>query len=257
MLLPILFHGLIGIVIVTRGKRNLLHYPYSGNIRYTLQRVTGVLAFAFILWHVFQMRGWLEIPWWREHVTRQLGGALFDYRNAAETAHRAIAASPIIIAAYVVGVLVSVYHLGNGLWTAGSTWGVWTSAAAGRRANFPCAAVGIVLLAVGLGALVGMLRVPAAGVAGEVAPRVAPIALPIGAAKPQEELPSATEASRASGTPIAKLSGPAEAARGDSIRHQSLPCLRCPMRISDTFNSEPGASLSPLQKGPKRWQSRA
>ena len=110
-----------------------------------------------------------EILWWREHITRQLGGALFDYRNAAETAHRAIAASPIIIAAYVVGVLVSVYHLGNGLWTAGSTWGVWTSAAAGRRANFPCAAVGIVLLAVGLGALVGMLRVPAAGATGEVA----------------------------------------------------------------------------------------
>ena len=127
VLLPILFHGLIGIVIVTRGKRNLLRYPYSGNIRYTLQRVTGVLAFAFILWHVFQMRGWLEILWWREHITRQLGGALFDYRNAAETAHRAIAASPIIIAAYVVGVLVSVYHLGNGLWTAGSTWGVWTT----------------------------------------------------------------------------------------------------------------------------------
>ena len=162
VLLPILFHGLIGIVIVTRGKRNLLRYPYSGNIRYTLQRVTGVLAFAFILWHVFQMRGWLS-SCGGESTSPGSWAGRFDYRNAAETAHRAIAASPIIIAAYVVGVLVSVYHLGNGLWTAGSTWGVWTSAAAGQRANFPCAAVGIVLLAVGLGGLVGMLRVPAAG----------------------------------------------------------------------------------------------
>ena len=52
--------------------------------------MTGVLAFAFILWHVFQMRGWFEIPWWAEHVTKPLGGALFDYHNAAETAPWAV-----------------------------------------------------------------------------------------------------------------------------------------------------------------------
>ena len=86
VLLPILFHALMGMVIVLRGKRNLLNYPYAGNIRYTLQRWTGVAVFAFILWHVFQMRGWFEIPWWTQHVTRPLGGALFDYENAAETA---------------------------------------------------------------------------------------------------------------------------------------------------------------------------
>ena len=41
VLLPILFHGLVGLVIVLRGKRNLLNYPYAGNIRYTLQRSDG------------------------------------------------------------------------------------------------------------------------------------------------------------------------------------------------------------------------
>ncbi len=156
-------------MIVLRGKRNLLNYPYAGNIRYTLQRSTGVAAFAFILWHVFQMRGWLEIPWWSQHVTRPLGGALFDYQNAAETASRAISASAWVIAAYALGVTVSVYHLGNGLWTAGSTWGVWTSQAARRGANYPCAAAGLALLAVGLGALVGMLRVAPAGATAPIA----------------------------------------------------------------------------------------
>ena len=62
--LPILFHGLIGMLIVTRGRRNVVDYPYEGNIRYTLQRATGVIAFAFILWHVFQMHGWLRAGWW-------------------------------------------------------------------------------------------------------------------------------------------------------------------------------------------------
>jgi succinate dehydrogenase / fumarate reductase cytochrome b subunit len=162
VLLPILFHGLIGMVIVARGKRNVLTYRYQGNIRYTLQRITGVLVFAFILWHVFQMRGWFEIPWWREHVTRRLGGGLFDYHNAAATAGAAIRASNLIVAAYVLGVVVSVYHLANGLWTMGATWGVWTSVPAQRRANVPCTMIGIALLAVGLGALLGMLRVPVA-----------------------------------------------------------------------------------------------
>ena len=35
-------------------------YPYRENFRYTLQRGTGVIAFVFILWHVFHMRGWFE-----------------------------------------------------------------------------------------------------------------------------------------------------------------------------------------------------
>ncbi len=64
---------------------------------------------------------------------------------------------------------VSVYHLGNGLWTAGSTWGVWTSQAARRRANFLAPPSALALLAVGLGALVGMLRVAPAGATAPIA----------------------------------------------------------------------------------------
>jgi succinate dehydrogenase / fumarate reductase cytochrome b subunit len=173
VLLPILFHALVGMVIVSRGKRNLLRYPFAGNIRYTLQRITGVAAFAFILWHVFQMRGWCAVPWWTEHVTRRLGGARFEYQNAAETASKVISSSAWVIAAYVAGVVVSVYHFGNGIWTVGTTWGVWTSPAAQRRANYPCAAVGIVLLLIGLGALAGMIRVPAAGAASHFAAQLA------------------------------------------------------------------------------------
>ena len=28
--LPILFHGLVGLVIVIRGERNVVNYPYAG-----------------------------------------------------------------------------------------------------------------------------------------------------------------------------------------------------------------------------------
>ena len=60
---------------------------------------------------------------------------------------------------YAVGILACVYHLANGIWTAGITWGVWSTPAAQRRANWICAAFGVVVALVGLGALAGMARV--------------------------------------------------------------------------------------------------
>ena len=88
--LPLLFHGIIGLIIVARGKRNLTYYPYPENFRYTLQRWTGVIAFAFILWHVFQTRGWINTDWWLHHVTQPLGGGLFDPKQAVTTGVEAV-----------------------------------------------------------------------------------------------------------------------------------------------------------------------
>ena len=156
--LPILFHGLIGLIIVSRGKRNLRDYPFVGNWRYTLQRATGVIAFVFILWHVFHMHGWLRVEWWTDHVARPLGGARFDPKDAA-TAAAAIQASPLVAAFYALGIVASVYHLANGLWTMGITWGVWTGSTAQRWANLPCVLFGIALAVAGLGALAGMQTV--------------------------------------------------------------------------------------------------
>jgi len=157
--LPILFHGLVGMLIVTRGKRNLRDYPFTGNWRYTAQRVTGVLAFAFILWHVFHMHGWLRfIPGWSENVARPLGGAQFDPEHV-ETAAAVFQTSTLAVILYAAGILVCVYHLANGVWTMGITWGVWTSPTAQRWANIPCVALGLGVAVVGLGSLVGMLRV--------------------------------------------------------------------------------------------------
>jgi succinate dehydrogenase / fumarate reductase cytochrome b subunit len=172
--LPILFHGLVGLIIVSRGERNIVSYPYVQNFRYTLQRWTGVIAFAFIMWHVFQMHGWFRWEWWHTHVALPLGGAKFDPKHAASTAVATIQGSAVVRVAYVVGVLACVYHLANGVWTMGITWGVWTSPRAQRWANIPCTAFGIVLAIAGIAALWGMQTFPAARPASAVvAPRSA------------------------------------------------------------------------------------
>jgi succinate dehydrogenase / fumarate reductase cytochrome b subunit len=155
--LPILMHALVGLVIVTRGQRNARYYPYEANLRYTLQRFTGVVAFLFIFWHVFQMHGWFRMEWWIRYVAEPLGGARFDFQRAY-TAAEVLQSSWIVAALYAAGTLACVYHLANGIWTMGVTWGAWTSPRAQRWAKVPCGLFGLALAVVGMGALVGMLQ---------------------------------------------------------------------------------------------------
>lgn len=151
--LPILFHGMVGMIIVLRGERNVARYPYAGNFRYTLQRWTGVIAFVFILFHVFQMHGWFRAEWWHDYVARPLGGASFNPQDAAATAAAAIQSSKLVEVVYLVGVLACIYHFANGLWTMGITWGIWTTPKSQRWANIPAGVGGLLLLVIGLAAL--------------------------------------------------------------------------------------------------------
>ena len=116
------------------------------------------VALLFIVWHVFHMHGWFHSPWWLEHVARPWNGANFKPFNAASTLGKAMSSGGVQIV-YAVGILSCVFHLANGLWTMGITWGLWISPEAQRRALRACAVLGVVLAAVGMGALVGAATV--------------------------------------------------------------------------------------------------
>ncbi len=143
--LPMLFHASMGFVIIATGVPNVGSYSYMGNVRYTLQRVSAMIAFAFIFWHIAQLH-WMGAP---------LGGGQFDPHHAASSA--AVALKPVAITLlYATGIIATVYHFANGLWSIGITWGLWTSPAAMQRANWLSIIVGVGLGAAGLGALGGM-----------------------------------------------------------------------------------------------------
>ena len=102
--IPILFHAIVGMVIVAGGLPNTHNYPYGANYRYTLQRVTGVIAFLFIGLHVFHMHGWFHNQAWTEYVVGPLGGGKFKPYNATSTA--GLALQPITVTVvYLVGML--------------------------------------------------------------------------------------------------------------------------------------------------------
>ena len=156
--LPIIFHALVGVLIIRSGLSNTSSYPLVGNVRYTLQRATAWIALFFIFYHVFQLHGWFHADWWHAKVAAPLGGGQFD--ADAATSSTALALKSVVVRIfYAIGVLSCVYHLANGLWTMGITWGVWTTPAAQRRANYLCAAFGLLMAVVGLSALVGMSSV--------------------------------------------------------------------------------------------------
>ena len=143
--LPMIFHAVVGFVIIGNGLPNVGSYPYVGNVRYTLQRATGMIAFVFIMGHVIHLH-WMGGP---------LGGGKFDPHAATSSA--AVAIHPLLASIlYAIGVLSAVFHFANGLWTLGITWGLWTSPAAMRRANAVSLVVGLALAAAGLSSLVSL-----------------------------------------------------------------------------------------------------
>jgi succinate dehydrogenase / fumarate reductase cytochrome b subunit len=155
--LPILFHGIFGVWIIRSGNSNLSHYKYSSNYRYAAQRWTGVIAFVFILVHVLHLHGWFHFDAWLAMI-EPLGFGAFKPYNASSTLALAMKGVvwPIF---YVIGMLSCVYHLANGIWTFGITWGIWVSPAAQKRATWLCAAFGVFLGVVGMSALWGVKNV--------------------------------------------------------------------------------------------------
>ncbi len=150
--LPLIFHAVVGLWIIQSGHSNTSQYRYVNNRRYTLQRWSGVVATVFILIHVFHLHGWFHAEAWLKNVAEPLGMAQFRPFNAASTLAIALAGYvwPVF---YAIGVIACVYHLANGIWTMGITWGVWLTPKAQQRANIVCAAFGVFLGMVGLSAL--------------------------------------------------------------------------------------------------------
>lgn len=138
---PLAFHAVIGLALIRTAQSNVGAYRYGSNVRYTLQRITGVIAMLFILFHVITMHRW-GLAWFKPH-------------HAFASTVDAISGTWYIRAFYVVGVLCTVFHFANGVWTSLITWGITVGTGAQRNAGYACTALGIVLALMGVGALWG------------------------------------------------------------------------------------------------------
>ena len=106
--LPILFHSLYGLWITVKMEPNLARYPHYRNFMYLMQRITGVVIFAFVLFHVY------TLP-----LQKYLGGPEVSF----EMLHDQLQ-NPIFLAIYAIGLVVSVFHFANGIGTFLIKWGI-------------------------------------------------------------------------------------------------------------------------------------
>jgi succinate dehydrogenase / fumarate reductase, cytochrome b subunit len=109
--LPLLFHAIYGVYIAYQSKNNMSRYGYIRNWKFYLQRLTGLLAFVFIIWHV-----------WETKVQVEFGGVEANYNLMA-----GIVDNTISLTLYIIGILSCVYHFVNGIWTFLITWGITVS----------------------------------------------------------------------------------------------------------------------------------
>ncbi|MGM0874830.1 MAG: succinate dehydrogenase, partial [Bacillota bacterium] len=54
--LPLLYHAIYGVYIAFTAKNNVSNYGYLRNWLFMLQRVTGIITFIFVAWHVWETR---------------------------------------------------------------------------------------------------------------------------------------------------------------------------------------------------------
>ncbi len=148
--IPLIYHAVYGLVITVEARPNNLNYPYSRNWFYTIQRVTGIILFFFITFHVLNFRFGL-IPWLN---------TLSVARNpdqAFAVVSREFSIVPIFIV-YVVGITSTVWHLANGIWLFLVDWGITIGERAQRLTGYACIAFGALLLAVGINSAVAFIR---------------------------------------------------------------------------------------------------
>ncbi len=137
--LPILFHALYGIYIWYRASPNLLTYRFAGNWFYSVQRWTGIIAFAYILWHTYTMRfAGIDLHLYPGAAFGKVQAELYVAGKAAF---------------YIVGLLAASWHFAYGVWLFAVKWGFVTGERARKRTFIACFGLFLLISGVGLGSI--------------------------------------------------------------------------------------------------------
>ena len=148
--IPLIYHAVYGLVITIEARPNNLHYPYARNWFYLIQRITGLILFFFITFHVLNFRF-----------------GLIPGLNSVSVAHAPTQAFDIVsrefqtvwvFLLYMVGITATVWHLANGIWLFLVDWGITIGERAQRLTGYACIGFGIFLLLVGINAAVAFIR---------------------------------------------------------------------------------------------------
>lgn len=134
--IPLSYHALYGVYIGIRGRGNVNVYPWAGNWGYYFQRITGYIAFAYIIQHV-----------WRQ---RFAGVSLPENPGMAFHKVQVELSNPWMLAVYVIAMIATCWHFAYGIWLFAAKWGITPGEKARKRFGYLCAGGGAALCVMGL-----------------------------------------------------------------------------------------------------------
>ncbi|MED3315439.1 succinate dehydrogenase cytochrome B558 [Bacillus sp. N5-665] len=138
--LPILYHAIYGLYIAFTAKNNAVSYGYFRNWMFVFQRISGIVTLIFISWHVWETR------------IQALLGKEVNYDMMAD-----ILNNPAMFGFYLVGVVSTIFHFANGLWTFCISWGITVSPRSQRISTYVTLAIFLGLSYVGVSALLAFI----------------------------------------------------------------------------------------------------
>ncbi|WP_257346455.1 succinate dehydrogenase cytochrome b558 subunit [Pseudalkalibacillus decolorationis] len=132
--LPIIFHAVFGLYITFQARNNVSRYGYLRNWMFLLQRITGIITLIFISWHV-----------WETRLAAALFGSEVNFNMMEE-----ILDNPLMVGIYVVGVLSTIFHFSNGLWSFLVSWGFTITPRSQKIATYVTIGIFFVVSIIGL-----------------------------------------------------------------------------------------------------------
>lgn len=146
--IPLVFHAVYGLFITSRAEQNFFggSYRSATNRMYTLQRVSGIFIFVFLIYHVITTT-----------IKVKLAGTT-DVVNFDAMAQTFTSNGYLILAFYALGVMAASYHLSYGIWNFCIRWGITITRRAQHRIQRFAFLFFLVTTALGWAALYGFLR---------------------------------------------------------------------------------------------------
>lgn len=162
--LPLAFHAIYGIVIALGMHSNVGAYKYATNWRYFFQRLTGYIAFVFIIIHLFKYRFAHWVGWGPEFIGSEDPFEITRHGLMAWSPGGHAVMPPVVtLIMYWIGLAAACFHFGNGIWNLCITWGISITPKAQKHVGVVAALVGIILFIGGSLGLIAFANAPEPG----------------------------------------------------------------------------------------------
>jgi succinate dehydrogenase / fumarate reductase cytochrome b subunit len=149
--IPLVIHVTFGLRTLRREKLKfgVAKHHHGSHLRQWLQRVSAVILFAFILFHVITLHRWLGGRFNPHSAFDSASRAIWQFWRGLPTGHPV---NLLVAEFYLLGIVAAAYHVGNGITTGAEVLGLTTTATAQKWLMRACLVLGLVLLLVGLAA---------------------------------------------------------------------------------------------------------